>query len=364
MKVAIVYNDAPTEYYKSGAIEKKKELGFEAYFDVTDYDPDYEFEYLAESIRKQGYECYVLNIMDSMELFFDDMKKNKPDVIFNLMEIYKNKAKLEMCFAGLFELLGIPYTGADPVALGACQSKILTKQILSSSGINTARFFVCDDIKQLKKTDLNYPLIVKPAYEDASVGIENESIVNDFKELKKRIEYVLTYHKQKALVEEYIEGREINVAVFGNERARALPISEIDFSTMPDHLYNIISYQAKWDPYHEAYHKTIPICPAKLPKKIEAKAKETAIKAFRLMGCRDYARVDIRLTKDNRLYVLEVNPNPDLQEDAGFMRSAKAAGYSFSKTLKMIVDMAVKRSGKKPAGKKKSPNVKKLSGLN
>ncbi|HEX3072649.1 MAG TPA: ATP-grasp domain-containing protein [Ignavibacteriales bacterium] len=259
MKVAIVYNDAPTEYYKSGAAEKKKELGFEAYFDVDDYDPDYEFEYLAESLRKQGCDCYVLNIMDNIDRFFEDLEVNKPDVIFNLMEIYKNKAKLEMCFAGLFELMDIPYTGADPVALGSCQSKILTKQILSASGINTARYFVCDNIKKLKKPNLNYPLIVKPAYEDASVGIENESIVTDYKGLKKRVEHVLTYYKQKALVEEYIEGREINVAVFGNEKAKALPISEIDFSTMPDNLYNIISYQAKWDPYNEAYHKTIPI---------------------------------------------------------------------------------------------------------
>ena len=109
---------------------------------------------------------------------------------------------------------------------------------------------------------------------------------------------------------------------------------------MPKRLHHIVSYQAKWDPYHEAYHKTIPICPAKLPKKIENQAKAIAMQCFNIAGCRDYARVDMRLAKDKKLYVLEVNPNPDLTEGAGFMRSAHAAGFSYRKAIKMIVDTA------------------------
>ena len=112
---------------------------------------------------------------------------------------------------------------------------------------------------------------------------------------------------------------------------------------MPDHLYNIVSYQAKWDPLHEAYHKTIPQCPTRLSKKLTEEAQKIAIQAFRTIGCRDYARVDMRLSKDKKLYVLEVNPNPDLTEDAGFMRSAKQAGYSYRRALKTIVHYAAKR---------------------
>ena len=154
--------------------------------------------------------------------------------------------------------------------------------------------------------------------------------------MKKRIEYILKYFAQPVLVEEFIDGRELNVAVMGDKKLRALPISEIDFSKMPDNLHNIVSYQAKWDPHHESYHKTIPKCPAKLPKKVENKAKEIAIEAVKIMGCRDYARVDMRLSKEKELFVLEVNPNPDLTEGAGFMRSAAAAGLTYAQALKKI----------------------------
>ena len=178
------------------------------------------------------------------------------------------------------------------------------------------------------------------------MGIDNDSIVENTRRLKARVNYVLNNFKQPALVEEYIEGRELNIAILGDKNLVVLPISEIDFSLMPDHLYNIVSYQAKWDPLHEAYHKTIPSCPAKLPKRIEQAAKTIALKAFRTMSCRDYARVDMRLNKNDEIYVLEVNPNPDLTESAGFMRSAEAAGYSYEETLEKIVNLAWARRRK------------------
>jgi D-alanine-D-alanine ligase len=194
---------------------------------------------------------------------------------------------------------------------------------------------------------VRFPLIVKPAYEDASVGIENESIVNNKESLRKRLEYIFKYFNQPALVEEFIEGREFNVSVMGELRPKVLPISEIDFSKMPDHLHNIVSYQAKWDPQHESYHKTIPICPAKIPMRLEKKLKETALTAFKMMAPRDYARVDLRVTKDEEIFVLEVNPNPDLTEGAGFMRSAHAAGMSYGMALKKIVMLAYARGKRK-----------------
>jgi len=162
-----------------------------------------------------------------------------------------------------------------------------------------------------------------------------------------RIELVMHKFTQPALIEEFIEGRELNIAVFQDQGTRVLPISEIDFTEMPDNLQNIVTYQAKWDPQHESYHKTIPICPAILPKAVEKKAKEIAIQAFNVMGCRDYARVDVRLSKDNELFVLEVNPNPDLTEGAGFMRSAEAAKMSYGMALKKIVMLAYERGKRK-----------------
>jgi len=343
IKVAVVYNEPEPEMYKKTGGEAQKEQGFKTYFEVDKTTPMEEFDYIVKKLENVGFIAYSLNIKDNLELLLDNLRKEKPDVIFNFIELYKDNPRLEMNIVGLFELMAIPYTGAPAMGLANCQNKVLAKRLLSSASIRIPHFFIVYAKSTRYAHNLNYPLLVKPAFEDASVGIENESIVSDIKHLRKRVEHVLKQFNQPALVEEFIEGRELNVAVMGDKRLRVLPISEIDFTTMPDHLYNIVSYQAKWDPNHESYHKTIPICPASLPKNIEIKAKEIAFKAFKVMGCRDYARVDMRLAKDNKLYVLEVNPNPDITEGAGFMRSAENSGMSYGQALKRIVNYALSR---------------------
>ena len=350
IKVAVVYNEPEPEMYIKTNEEEIKQPEFKTYFEVDKTTPMEEFEYIAKKLENVGFNAYTLNIRDSLELMLNNLRKEKPDLIFNFVEIYKENSRLEMNIAGLYELLGIPYTGAPALSLANCQNKILAKRLLSSGGIRIPHFYIVHAKASRYIHNLNYPLLVKPAYEDASVGIENDSIVNDSKQLRSRIEHVLKYFQQPALIEEFIEGRELNVAVMGDRRLRVLPISEIDFSEMPDHLHNIVSYQAKWDPQHESYHKTIPICPAPLPKNIEKRAKEIAFKAFKVMGCRDYARVDIRLDKNNKLYVLEVNPNPDITEGAGFMRSAEHSGMTYAQALKRIVKYALARGNNlKPA---------------
>lgn len=344
MKVAVVYNEANPEIYQKQSAKIKTDLDFKPVFDIDYVNPISEYEEIAQTLIKSGYEAYTLNIKDNCNVFMKDYEKNKPDVVFNFVEIYRDQPKLEMNFTGLMELLNVAYTGAPPMALGTCQNKSLTKRILNSVGIRTPRYKIIKSMDGSFRLGLQYPLIVKPALEDASVGIENESIVQNVEQLKKRVEYVFNSFKQPALVEEFITGRELNVAVFGDKKPIVLPISEIDFSEMPDNLHPIVSYQAKWDPHHEAYHKTIPICPAPLSDETKVEAEQMALQCFKIVGARDYARVDIRLSnKDNKLYVLEVNPNPDLTIDAGFMRSAKHGGYSYKKALRMIVDFAYER---------------------
>lgn len=347
LKIAVVFNESnPDLYIKTGDLTDK-ELPFTPYFEVENFTPLEEYEILAKRLSKTGFNSYTLNIKDDIEFLITNIKKKKPDVIFNFIELYKDNARLEMNVVGLLELMGIPYTGAPPIALANCQNKVLAKAMLNAVGIKTPKAIVIKKEMKSYKLGLNFPLIIKPAFEDASVGIENESIVENSSQLKKRVQYVLDYFQQPALVEEFIDGRELNVAVLGDKNPVVLPISEIDFSLMPDNLYNIVSYQAKWDPLHEAYHKTIPSCPAKLSKRIVQKANDIALKAFHTMGCRDYARVDMRLNKNKELYALEVNPNPDLTEGAGFMRSAEAAGYSYEETLKKIISFSWSRRRKK-----------------
>jgi len=342
IKVLLLYNEASPELYKK-PIEAKPVMNFKPYFIMDKMTPMDEFEFMAKKLKKAGLDAYCFNLKDDIYSFLDLVKHNKPDVIFNFAEIFKEQPRLEMNLVGLYELLGIPYTGAPALALANCQNKFLTKKLLNFHGIKTPKFWMFERNDFDLNFDFKFPLIVKPAYEDASVGIENDSIVNDVDSLRSRISFVFKQFNQSAVVEEYIEGREFNVSVMGDLDPVVLPISEIDFKRMPDHLYNIVSYQAKWDAHHESYHKTIPICPAKMSTSLEEKLKKTAIAAFRIMGTRDYARVDIRVSNEEKIYVLEVNPNPDLTEGAGFMRSSRTAKMTYTETLKRLIMLAYER---------------------
>jgi D-alanine-D-alanine ligase len=191
-------------------------------------------------------------------------------------------------------------------------------------------------------------MIVKPSREDASIGIQNESVVSNEADLKRRIEYVLDEHKQPALVEEYIDGREINVSVVGNEpEIITFPISEIDFTGLPADYPKIISYNSKWMYKTVEFENTKAVCPAQNLSESEVRTiQETAKKVYRLLGAADYARVDMRL-RDGIPYVLELNPNPDIAsdvpEDTGFTRSAKAHGWEYSFLIQQVITFALRR---------------------
>jgi D-alanine-D-alanine ligase len=246
--------------------------------------------------------------------------------------------------AGLYELLCIPYTGATPYALALCQRKAATKDMLLANGIRTPRFKVMREGPLLRRHGLHYPVIVKPAREDASAGIDNASVVDTLDQMHQRVQYVWKEFQQPALVEEFVEGRELHAAVLGNYPPKVLPIAEMDFSGLPPHHRSILTYDAKWDPHTEAFQKVDSKCPADLPKKVEARVKEVALAAYRLLGCRDYARIDMRLNRKQQVYVLEVNPNPELAEGDAFMESAAKAGLSFPITLRKIVELALRRT--------------------
>ncbi|MGE5432223.1 MAG: D-alanine--D-alanine ligase family protein [Syntrophomonadaceae bacterium] len=363
MKVAVVYNisHADLAHYEKTAAPAS-EINFEPYFDIEHSSPLDGYYSITRALCEAGFDAYSLNIFDDYNAFLLDYRQNRPDVVFNMVEYYNDKPTLEMNFACFLQMMDIPYTGAPPMALAICQRKVLAKTILASMGINTPKFRVVSSAEEAVNLGLKYPLIVKPSQEDASLGIEDESVVSNEAQLIERVIYILERFKQKVLVEEFIDGRELNVAVMGDRFPRVLPISEIDFSNMPSHLNNIVSYQAKWDPYHEAYHMARAICPSVLPADVEVRAKELALRAFNALGARDYARVDMRLSKNNELFVLEINPNPDLTEDAGFMRSSKAAGYSFRRTLKRIVEMAWTRRAKSPKEKSMKPDLELSAG--
>lgn len=343
-KVAIYFNLSETEAAGTPKVNSESDLGFETYFDIDQTSPLEEFKEIAELLNKNGFQAYIFNLHNSVHELISDLESKKPDVIFNFVEEFLDNPRLEMNVCALYELFRVPYTGAPPFALAACQNKVHTKRILDTFDIKTPKFKLIRQIKPKYSHHLKFPIIVKPPFEDASAGIENESIVRTNIELNDRVAYIINEFNQPALIEEYIEGRELNVSVFGDKELTVLPISEIDFTDVPDHIENIVSYSAKWDPMHEAYHKTIPVCPAILSKRVQKKVEEIALAAFKAMGVRDYARIDMRLAPDNTLYVLEVNPNPDVSEGVAFMRSAEAAGHSFEEMIVKIVNLALQRS--------------------
>jgi D-alanine-D-alanine ligase len=192
-----------------------------------------------------------------------------------------------------------------------------------------------------------YPLIVKPPRDDASAGIERASVVADRKSLLTRIHYVHTEFEQAALVEQYIAGREIHAAVLGNEKPVVLPLFEMEFEEDEDEeeLHpHIISYDAKWDPTSEDFYAMEGRCPARdIDASLQARIEELALAAYRLLGCRDYARVDMRIDEEGNPYILEVNPNPDLADDSAFVLCAKASGRSYSQLLCEVTAMALSR---------------------
>jgi D-alanine-D-alanine ligase len=299
---------------------------------------------IAESLKQGGYCPYVLSVDCFSGDVIQTLLEISPKFVFNLCEEINGKCEQEMCFAGLLELMGIPYTGSDSFALGLALNKFHVKQALQASGIPTARgCLVFPGHHMVLPKDMRFPMIVKPAREDASLGINSDSVCHSVIELNRQVKYIHDVYKQEALIEEYLDGREFNVSVIGAQDPRVLAISEIDFTGFPENEPKIVSYRAKWDEESTHYGATTPICPANISKELEAQIQDMALSSYLCVGCRDYARIDMRTDLHGVPHVLEVNPNPDISPKAGFARAARAAGYSFPEIILQISKTAIAR---------------------
>jgi D-alanine-D-alanine ligase len=301
-----------------------------------------EINNIRKLLQENFTEVSTFAIDGNVEKTVNKLNSYSPDVIFNFVESVEGVSSYEYCMAGLFQLLGYEFTGNMPAALGNCLNKQRTKGILKSFGINTPNAVVIKDRKRFDKNNFNlkFPVILKLLNEDASIGISEFSVVKSFAALNRHLKFLVDTYKQEILIEEYIDGREFNVAVLGD---KVLPVSEIKFDGLPDHLPKIVTYDGKWIAESIYYENTKPMCPAELDPALNKQVQETALKAFKAMGCRDYARVDMRLSEGNIPYVIEVNPNPDISSDAGFARAAAASGISYSGLLFTIAGLALAR---------------------
>ena len=272
----------------------------------------------------------------------DKILSYDPDAILNFVESVEGVSYYEYCMTGLYELLDYQYTGNKPSTLGNCLNKTRAKEILFSNGINIPRAISLSPKTRFTEKDinLNYPLIMKLVDEDASIGISENSVVNNYRDLNKHFKFLSKTYNKNILVEEYIVGRELNCAILGD---KPLPISEIDFTGLPQNLPKIVTYDGKWIEGSTYYNYTKPVCPANIDAQTKKRVEEIAIRAYNVLGCRDYARVDIRLASDGTPYVIEVNPNPDVSSDSGFARAAAASGKSYSELLFAITSFALQR---------------------
>jgi len=342
-KVVVIYNHSGEDFYEKIQDVDPDSLGFEPEYDINVATVREEYEAIANALKEEGYEVELVNINEDIQVLIDLLKKDPPDVVFNLIEYYRDDPALEHLVAGLYSLYGVRFTGSGPFTLALCQRKGMTKQLLLANNVPTPRYKLLTEPKMPGRHGLRYPLIIKPAREDASSGVEKGSVVYNLEQLKERIIKTFEEYNPPILVEEFIEGRELHVSVLGNDPAEVLPVIEFDFSELPSDHPKIISYDAKWNPLEESFHRVHSICPAKLTKRLEKKIKSISLEAYKITGCQDYARLDLRITKDNKVFVLEVNPNPDLTEGVSFMDSAEHIGLSFGETLSKIVESALSR---------------------
>jgi D-alanine-D-alanine ligase len=300
-----------------------------------------EIPLIEEALAASGFEPFTLPVGEDIPAALALLAARRPRAVVNLCDDLPGGSEHEMHFAGALELLGIPYTGSPPLALGLCRDKVKTKLVLRGHGIPTAPFVLADS-PETPLHGLRYPVIAKPATEDGSLGISDASVAADEPAARRAIAAVCARYGP-VLVEEFVDGRELNAPVLGNDPPRLLPVSEIDFSGLPPGAPHICGYEAKWEQGDVRYSGTVGVCPALLDPELQRRIEVWSALAFRALGLRDYARVDWRLSPTRGLLALEANPNPDISPASGFARSLRAAGIAYPDFIAGLVEAALAR---------------------
>lgn len=300
-------------------------------------------ESLSSILRKHGFRTSLFGLGQDPTELWNALRSRQPDLIFNLFEGNLGNTDTESYVAGLLEWSGIPFTGSPYQALSVARSKELAKLLLKGSGLPTAPFFVVDRLP-MPLCDLHWPVIAKPAHEDGSVGLDHGSVVTTQSALERRVAYLLEAYKAPVLVEEYIDGREFNVAVTEFGEVSCLPPGEILFLDRGPGRWPILTYGGKWHLGTDEFDLSPGDYPAKISPALSERLCELAADAYRLMGCRDYARVDFRVRDGNEAYILEVNPNPEISDSAGFARCLQSAGIAHADFIMRLAEHALKRT--------------------
>lgn len=294
------------------------------------------------ALKQLGHEVRTLGIWNEASLIVDELKANPPDVVFNLTEHFNEISAYDRNVAGLLEMMGVPYTGSSPTGLTLCKNKGMAKELLAYHKIRVPNFAVYSPGAAIKRPSrLKFPLFIKPAEDEASYGIAQDSFVEDDASFEERVRFIHERMNQPALAEEFIDGREIYVSLLGNDSLRVFPFREVIFTEVPDDQPKFSTFKAKWD---DAYRKRWGIqnvFAEPFPNGTDQRIAKICKAVYRALRIRGYGRIDLRVTPAGEVVVLEANPNPNLDRDDEFAQSAMKAGVSYPRLIQRIVKLAL-----------------------
>jgi D-alanine-D-alanine ligase len=329
MRVALVYNE-PQQLHSDVVGEEKSAL---AVLEAV--------EAVYQALLELDFDVAAVPLLPPLEQAESELRGLDTDLVFNLFEGFCDYPETEAVIPEILSKMGIPFTGCPAPVLKLALDKAKTKLTLTAAGIKTPDFQLLNP-RTLDMFRLGYPCIVKPRCDDASNGLSVESVVHDFLALERQVSRTCDSHSGNALVSEFLPGREFNATVIGNSELTPLPVSEIVYS-LPPGMPEILTFDAKWEDDSIYFEGTKPVCPAEIDDEEQHHIVETITKVYRLLGCRGYARVDMRLDQEGELNVIEVNPNPDISPGTGAARQAAAAGMTYAQFIEKIVRLALDR---------------------
>ena len=299
----------------------------------TEYD-------VVSTLRAAGHHVRTLGVLDSLTELRAALLEWKPEVVFNLLEEFNGIVTYDQHVVAFLELMRAPYTGCNPRGLLLSRDKVLSKQLLAFHRIPTPQFAVFRRGQRVSvPRRLRPPLFVKSATEDASLGIAQASVVDDLNKLRERVQFMHEQIGSDALVEEYIEGRELYVGVLGNERLTRLPVWEMRFGSLPESLPAIATRKVKWDRAYQRRYDITTRAADELPPAVLQQLDRLSRRIYRALHLSGYARIDFRVRNDGSIFVLEANPNPNLTRDEDFSESALAAGMDYRELLERIMTL-------------------------
>ena len=269
-------------------------------------------------------------------------------IVFNWCEGIEGEVGGDARICRDLDQMGFTYTGNSPTTLRLSVEKGRAKKVLERWSIPTPAGREFNAASELTTWD-KFPAIVKPVSQHCSMGVTRDAVVHNIDALRARIAYIVDTFHEAALVEQFVAGREINVGVWGNGRPRVLPLREIDFSMIENPMHQLVTWDSKWSPESVEWHSMPVITEVKTSAMMRSKIEDIVLRTYRVFECRDYARVDLRIDANEQPYVVDVNPNPDITFDGGFMGACKAAGYAYGEAVSNIVQMAVTRRNRRQA---------------